>query len=190
LAAVVPTHATSHPPAYTEFGGDGDELGIALQRLGPDESEPNSLRFANQNTHATQQAADMLWTGTELVVAWQDTDNALTGPDLKYRVFDDNLVPLTHELTLADSAGPDGNVALAKLNGGFAASWRQGNDDGLENVKVFVDGEVFTTEAHLPAADTDKPALAEIEPGLLLVVYIVGTDPSTSGVAHVGRSAA
>src|SRR5690606_36568499 len=173
--------------AYTEFGGDGDELGIALHRLAADASEPSSVSFANEGTHATQQQPDMLWTGSELIVAWEDTDSAATGPDLKYRVFDENLTPLSGDLVLAEEPGPEGNVALGKVTDGFAAAWRHGHDDGLEQIKVLVGDEVFSIGAHLPGPATDKPAVAEIEPGVLFVVYTVVTEPGATSVANIGR---
>src|SRR5690606_4118130 len=65
--------------AYTEFGGDGDELGIALHRLAADASEPSSVSFANEGTHATQQQPHILWTGDEPAVAWEGQARAATG---------------------------------------------------------------------------------------------------------------
>ncbi|MGH8310258.1 MAG: hypothetical protein ACRETX_10765, partial [Steroidobacteraceae bacterium] len=60
----------------------------------------------------------MLWTGTELIVAWTDAG------DVSCRRFSAALKPLDDEVALASTAASEGNVILAPFGGSWAAVWR------------------------------------------------------------------
>src|SRR6185436_21055827 len=95
----------------------------ALGELGP-------LETANAQREFSQRNPDMLWTGSELVVAWEDYADAFNGPDLRYRLFDADLNPLSDDTVLAASALPEAAVALAPFNNSWAAAYREGTVDG------------------------------------------------------------
>jgi hypothetical protein len=80
--------------AWSDFDGDGSDLGVALRLLDA-AGELGSLTAANAQTEFSQLNPDMLWTGSELVVVWEDYSDAVSGPDLRYRRFDQNLQPLS-----------------------------------------------------------------------------------------------
>ncbi|MGN5484573.1 hypothetical protein ACLJB4_09805, partial [Campylobacter coli] len=66
---------------------------------------------------------DIVWTGSQLVVAWTDTSS---GSQVRYRRFTDSLVALDiADQTLSTiTASEDSNVALsARDDGGWAAAW-------------------------------------------------------------------
>lgn len=50
--------------------------------------------------------------------------------------FPGSLNPLSGDIHLARGAAPEAAVALAKLNGEWAAAYREGTVDGKENIVV------------------------------------------------------
>jgi cysteine-rich repeat protein len=74
VVAALPNDALA--VAFTEFDGDGDELGIALRRIELDPYALGPIAFANQNRAFAQYDADILTVDNTLVVAWAD-DTAL-----------------------------------------------------------------------------------------------------------------
>jgi cysteine-rich repeat protein len=185
VAAVSSTHFAV---VWTDFGGDGDGLGVAMRRVSTT-GQMGPVRYANQSRAFMQGDADLVWTGNELVVAWADDTDALKGPDLRYRTFDASLQPLTDERTLAATAELEGSVALTTFTkGGWAAAWRASDfATGLERI-VVTDGEMtWQTPLHVPGPVESRPALVELDAGHLLLVYGTLTDPGEDGVSEVPK---
>jgi hypothetical protein len=170
--------------AWSDFDGDGSDLGVAL-RLVDAAGELGPLTSANAKTEFSQLNPDMLWTGSELVVVWEDYSDAVNGPDLRYRRFDQNLQPLSGDSVLAASELPEAAVALAKLDGSWAAAYREGTSDGFENIVVRVGEDTFRVGPVMGGPIDDRPALVALDQTHLLVAF--STDPLVSGADGVPR---
>jgi cysteine-rich repeat protein len=194
--------------AWTDHGGDGDGLGVALRRVTPNSVNgalpPESgfegsvtlspLQFATGKEAFSQYDADLLRVGDQLIIAWTDASDANTGPDIRYRVFDaagsgaNRFLALDEERSLSNSVAFEGNVALAPFGSTWAAAFRSAGS-AEETIEVVVPGEdlVWSIGPHLPGAPEDRPALAELDENHLLVLFSVGTDPENTGIGNVFR---
>jgi hypothetical protein len=170
--------------AWADNGGDGDELGVALRLVNPSVVSTTAPAFANVTTAFSQYDPDIVWTGSQVVVAWVDDSNAETAPDLRFRTFDQNLNPTSGEQTLAATADSEADVALTGFQDAWAAAWRD-DASGVETVQVqTAHGVTWSVGPFLPPADGVKPALAAIDGTHLLLTYAVGVDSTGSGVAN------
>jgi hypothetical protein len=178
--------------AYTDFNGDGDELGIALRLVDLASPPTGAPAHANTTTAFSQYDPDLLATPSGLVVAWVDDSPAASGPRVMFRTFDNNLSPTSSEQPLsmsADDGGADagnpneGDVALSPFGSSWAAAWRAG-ENGLETVHIRTGSTTWSIGPYLPGPVDDRPALAELDATHLLVVYTEGTDPEETGVAN------
>lgn len=172
--------------AWTDFGGDGDQEGIAIRIVDPKIAPAGSPAHANTTTSFSQYDADILWTGKDLVVAWADTSNNSTGPDIRYRTFDSSFTPTSAELTLAATTDVEDNVALAPFNGGWAAAWRNAAN-GLETVQIESGNTTWNTNSFTPGPYANTPALAQLDATHLLLVYVEGADWTDAGVSNGAR---
>lgn len=172
--------------AWSDFDGDGSDLGVAV-RLVEADGTLGPLRAANSSAEFSQLNPDMLWTGSQLVIAWEDYADAVNGPDLRYRLFDRDLNPLSSDLALADSNLPEAAVALATFNGAWAAAYREGTTDGKENIVVKVGDASFRIGPVLGGPLDDRPALAGLDATHWLVAFSVGTDPTATGLYNLPR---
>jgi hypothetical protein len=172
--------------AWSDFDGDGSDLGVALRKVNSNGSL-GPLLAANSEREFSQLNPDMLWTGSELVVAWEDYADAANGPDLRYRLFDAGLNPLSNDTVLANSALPEAAVALAQFNGGWAVAYREGAADGKENVVVRAGQSSFRVGPVQGGPIDDRPALVALDATRLLLVFSVGTDPGLTGTFNVQR---
>lgn len=123
---------------------------------------------------------DLLWTGTELVVAYTDL------LDVRYRVFSPGLEPQGPEGVVAADAAIESGVTLATFGGGWAAAVRS-NTEGLESIVVKSGGASWSTPLEQPGPQGDRPALVALDASHLLVVFTIGTDPGQTGMATIGR---
>lgn len=135
---------------------------------------------AHESTAGFQQDPDLLWTGSELIVAWTDL------LDVKYRIFDDQLQPLGNEHYLASSGAIESSVTLARFGKGWAAAFRA-NNAGLDVIKVVAGRFSWTTQADQPGPTGDRPALVALDDKHLLLLFTRGTDPLATGSPSVGR---
>jgi len=101
--------------AYTVYD-DGDGAGIGLRYLDPSMASMGKPKIANVTIAFAQFDPDILWTGSQVVVAWVDTSNVQTGLDIRYRTYSGQLVPTSGELTLAGTPVNEADVALATFN--------------------------------------------------------------------------
>jgi hypothetical protein len=166
----------------------GNELNVAVQIIDPASPPTAAPTIANTQTGFSQFDPDILWTGSQLVVAWVDDSDPATAPDLRFRTFDGSLNPTSAQETLAATADSEADVALAPFAGSWAAAWRDdGVADGavgLETIQVQAGTTAWTVgPAFLPAPVPAKPALAQLDATHLLLVYTVGADFPDSGVA-------
>jgi hypothetical protein len=168
--------------AWSDYGGDGDSLGVAMRLVDPTTPPSGAPVFANTTAAFSQYDPDVVWTGTQLVVAWVDDSNAQTAPDVRVRTFDENLRPTSGEQTLAATSDSEADVALAAFAGSWAAAWRD-DANGVETIRVHAGSADWTVGTFLPGPVDDKPALAQLDATHLLVAYSVGVDSTGSGVA-------
>jgi hypothetical protein len=172
--------------AFTDLGADGDQLGIALRRAKPSLNQAGPILHANTTTSFNQYDPDMIWTGSELVVAWADDSNLATGPDLKYRTFDAFLNPTSNEQTLSSATDPEGDVVLTQFAAGWAAAYRS-FAGGLETIHVRAGTMEWTVGPFLPGPAQQKPDLAQLDATHLLVAYAEGADLHDAGVPKEAR---
>jgi cysteine-rich repeat protein len=206
VVAALPGSPASYAVAWTDFNGDGDELGIALRRVSvstPDGSKLptvgaaagatlSALQFANSGTAFSQYDPDVLAVGASLVVAWTDSADAGTAPDVRFRTFSADSTGFTAQAddqTLSATSAFESNVALAPFGTSWAAAWRASTSDAQETIEIRDNGggTRWSVGPHLPADGADHPALADLGNGKLLVLYTVGTDPGATGTANVGK---
>jgi len=184
VAAALP--GGSYAVAWSDFDGDGSDLGVAFRKVNANGSL-GPLGVANAGREFSQLNPDVLFVGNQLVLAWEDYADAANGPDLRYRLFDADLNPLSGDITLAASALPEAAVALAPFNDGWAAAYREGTVDGKENVVVRVGDNTFRVGPVLGGSPDDRPALVSLDTTHLLVVFSAGTDPGATGIYNIPR---
>ena len=166
--------------AYSELGGDGDELGIAMRIVTPGTTPSGAPTFANQGTAFNQHDPDVIVVGGQVVVAWVDDSNVATAPDLRFRVFDGNLTPTTgNDQTLAATAGAETDVALAAFAGSWAAAWREVSGGQMETVRVVAGNAAWSVGQFASGPVGDKPAIVELDGTHLLAVFTVGVAGSS-----------
>jgi hypothetical protein len=172
--------------AWSDFDGDGSDLGVLVRRLQADGSL-GAARAANAGAEFSQRNPDMVWTGTQLIVAWEDYSDAVNGPDLRFRSFDENLNPTSGDVTLAAGISPEASVALAAFDGTWAAAYREGALGGRENVVVRIGQSSFRIGPVQGGPLDDRPALVGLDATHWLVAFSVGTDPTSTGVYNLPR---
>lgn len=123
---------------------------------------------------------DLLWTGDELVIAWE------MDHDLSLRRFDANGAPLADTELLAASAALETSVVLASLGSGYAQAWRSGTA-GRESIVVHTNGALWSTDLAWPGPAYNRPAIVQLDATRLLLVYAENTDPINLGIQTVGR---
>jgi cysteine-rich repeat protein len=169
--------------AWTDF--DDDELGIFLRKVGGGLTQGESV-VANEDSAFSQSASDIVFDGSNLVVAWVDSQDPINGPDLRYRLFTPDLKPLTGDQVLVATGAVEDNVVLAGRNGHWAAAWRAGSQ-GKETIEVQSGSLHWTVGPFLAGAAQDRPDLIFLDETHLAVAFTMGTDPDNTGVANVPR---
>lgn len=172
--------------AFTEFGGDGDGLGIALRRIRAGQTQPDSIHWASEPAFAAQYDADILALSDRILVAYTDEYDAVSGPDITLRAFDLDLKPLSSTV-LANASDVEGRVALARLGTSWGAAWRRATADGSEYVEAYdaATGVRWTVGPHGAADGDDAPAMIALDATRRLVVYTRAA--SGSGAYPIGQ---
>ncbi|CAN5816968.1 hypothetical protein BH09MYX1_BH09MYX1_40230 [soil metagenome] len=170
-APVVAAVPGAYAVAFTDFAGDGDAEGIALRKVNPNVPSSGAPGHANSTTAFAQYDADILWTGSSLIVAWTDSSNVTSGPDLRFRTVDANMVPTSAEQTLAGSLAIEENVSLAPFAGSWAAAWREASG-GFETSRAKAGNVAFSIGPFVPGPYDAPPALAELDGTHLLLTYV------------------
>lgn len=170
--------------AWTAF--DSDELGIQLRRVDPSAAALEHAIVANEGQSFSQREPDVVFDGRQIVVAWTDDSDPVNGPDLRYRTFTPDLLPTSHDLPLAATSAVEGNVALASMDGAWAAAWRSGSN-GMETVEVQSGATHWSVGPFLPSGSDDRPALVFLDASHLALALTEGSDPNQTGTASVSR---
>jgi hypothetical protein len=177
--------------AWTDFGEDGDELGVALARFtlkSTGLSEVARSR-ANQTVEFSQHNPDILWTGADYVVSWVDESRAESAPDIMVRRFDRDLMPLEDERLFARSSFSEQRPSLAMFGERWVLAWREGQADGTEIIRVSSDDQAleWRVELSAPGGAEDVPGLAALDVDHLLLVYTEGVNGRSNGLNDVPR---
>ena len=175
--------------AYTEFGGDGDGLGIALRRLRAGQTQPDDVRYISDPSFASQQHADILALPDGVVVVYTDESDASSGPQLRVREFDLSLNPRASR-SLSGGTNVDGRASLTAIDDSWGTAWRAlSNDNNNEDIKVY-DASTntrWTVGPYGSGPSGEQPALTQLGQYHRLVLFGVGTDPDSDGVSSTGR---
>ncbi len=167
VVAALPTG--EYALAHASLDVDDEGLGIALHRVSNDGSSVELVGHANLTTDFSQRAPDIYWTGSDLVVGWED--ESTIPRRICTRRFNEQLEPLGGEICSA-SAGATSRVSLGSLDGQPVRAWRE-------------DGAIFTTHhvqmpwgqwdwlVEAPASD-ETIALAELDLQTMLLAFSDG----------------
>jgi hypothetical protein len=174
--------------AFTEFGGDGDGLGIAVRRLRAGQYTMDAVRYVSEPSFAAQQDADIIATSDSVVIAYTDESNSSTVPEIRVREFDHEL-NAKRSWTISDGANVTGRVSLAPLDQGWGAAFRTVVNNGQEVVVVYdaKSNVKWSTKPHYAGPTNESPALIPLGPYHRLVVFGVGTDPDGDGIFSTGQ---
>lgn len=164
---------------WSDTAGDGDGLGVVARVVDPSVASSGAPVRVNQTTTSGQLDADVVWSGSELVVAW--TDLSVFPSDVRYRTFDSTLAPTSSEQTLAATSAGEGTVALAPFGASWAAAWRE-IAGSQETVRVKVGAASFATPAAAIGPYDYPPVLVELDATHLVLVYAEATGPSASKI--------
>jgi phenolic acid decarboxylase len=166
----------------TPSSSPGDATDVVLRQAGATGLIGGALT-ANAGKVGEHYDADVVWTGTDLVVAWTDTSTVGSSPDLRMRRFDAQLNPRTAgDEDLAVTADVEGDVALAAFGGTWAAAWRASASDG-EYIRARTPTASWSLGPYLAGPDQARPALVPVDGSHLLVIYVQGRDALDAGVA-------
>jgi hypothetical protein len=158
----------------------GGSLDVGLRTIEPN-GALGAVVVANQTLPGAQQDPDVLWTGSELVVAWTD---ALR---IKARRFDASLTALDSETAVSGSGEVARSASLAQFGASWAAAWRAIDPSGLELIRVKSGSTAWSVGPFVPGAPKERPAVLALDATRLLVVFTEGTDPVATGTASVTR---
>jgi cysteine-rich repeat protein len=174
--------------AFTEFGGDGDGLGIATRRLRAGQTKPDAVTWASVPNFAAQYDPDILALSDRIILAYTDEFDAVTGPDITLRELNLDLTQKS-SMSLADTGDVEGRVALAKLGDSWGAAWRRELADGTETVDVYdaASGTRWSIGPHSASDADDQPALMSLDATRRLVLYVRDAAPPGNQIAMTGQ---
>jgi cysteine-rich repeat protein len=112
--------------AYMDLGLDGDQQGVALRIVDPASSSVSTLVRVNASTLGNQRDPELIWTGSELVVAFVDEGNfGPTATDVRVRRCSESGAALDSGKPLAETNDFEGKVALTPFASapGYASAW-------------------------------------------------------------------
>jgi cysteine-rich repeat protein len=167
--------------AWSELGNGSLDVGL---RLVSPVSTPvvGDLHYANVTFPGPQQDPDLVWTGSELVVAWTDVSS------IKARRFSSDLTPLTtDEQPLSPANEVSGAVSLVRFGSDWAAAWRALDASGDELIRVRTGSVSWTVGPFVPGETLERPTLVDLDATHLLLVFTEGTDPLDTGTPSVTR---
>ena len=154
--------------AWTDLAIDKDQRGIALRRITPTSSTTGSQATlgapfaANTRTGFNQENPDLVWTGSELVVAWAE-QGVGSSYDVSVRSFSSALVPLASQQTIAGSSSDELHVALAPFAGSYALAWRSIDGASDETVHIRAGTTSWSVGPHMPPNAFDRPSLVALD---------------------------
>lgn len=174
--------------AWSDELVDGDGLGVALRIVDPSAPGNSAPTAANVTSVFAQGDPDVVWTGTELVVAWGDDSSFATAPDVRFRTFASDGTPTSPEQTLASTSASESHVALARTTAGWASAWRASTPAGLEAIEVRSDALAWWVGPFVGGPADDAPAVGELDATHLFVAF-TETTSGASGLTSKLRVA-
>ena len=171
--------------SWTDFDGDGDELGIAVAKLDASGTIVGKVHHANTTTAFSQHDSDLLVTSNGIVVSWVDDSDPVTAPDLRYTILGSSLSP-AGESTLAATDDVEGNVSLAAFGSSWAAAWRtgQGYTESIMVRSMGTPGVSWVVSGVTAPFAEETPALVELDSTHLFLVYNEGVDGAGIGITN------
>lgn len=161
--------------AWSDFGGDGSQLGVGLRLVDVQAPAANTVGYANASFEFSQHSPDVIRTPSELIVAWVDEADIKTGPDVRFRRFSHSLTALSPwDETLAGSGKAEGAVALSAFASGWAAAWRE-TEAGRDTLGIKAGDVQWQVGPYAPGPVTDRPALVALDSTRLLAVFTAAT---------------
>ena len=157
--------------AYTAFGLDGDGLGVALVKVSSTGGIVGTTKVANQTTLYGQKAPDIIWTGSQLVVAWED-ESQTSGRRICSREFSQTLAPLAAEHCEPIAAAWASRVSLTPVAGQSAMAWRS-DTQTTNSVKLKFASHLSTFDLTASTL-AETPTLLGLDAGHVLIVYTEG----------------
>ena len=170
VVAVLPNG--DYAVAYTAFGADGDGLGIAVARVSNDGNVVDHMGFANMTTAFSQRLADILWTGSQLVVGWED--ESTIPRRICTRRFGADLLSGGGEVCTWESEAVSRVSLEASFQGQIITSYRVDGDEWSRYRVQLPSGGGFSTEPVLSPSFEETVALAALDDFTLLAVYVDG----------------
>jgi len=156
--------------AYADYGVDGDGLGIALRRVSGDGASVVSAGHANTTTDFSQHSPDILWSGTQLTVAWED-ESTIPRRGCTRR-FDAQLAPVGPQVCTA--LGPSvSRMSLGSLQAEAVLSWRQ-DEPAATSYAIQMPGGTWISDPLDPPWFDETMALAPLDASTMLAVYTDG----------------
>lgn len=146
--------------AFASLYADGDELGITLCRIPNAGGTPTCAGSVTGVTYFSQRAPDLAWTGSELLLGWED--ESTIPRQVCTRPFDADLQPTDNESCRGTGSTWQSAIALSSS----AVAWR-------EDASVLAElpsGTWISEPIGFPAWD-EAPALAALDSDHTLIVY-------------------
>ena len=162
--------AGGYAVAYAKLGVDDDGLGIALARVSGDGTVTPVSAPANSTTDFSQRSPDILWTGSQLVVGWED--ESTIPRRICTRRFNEQLLPTSGQECTTEAL-PVSRVSLASLQGEAVTSWRA-DDNETSTYRVKFPSGIWTSPPVVSPAYDETIALAELDTDTMLAVYCDG----------------
>jgi hypothetical protein len=162
---------------YTDNGGDGSGRGVALRILDPATQNIGPLVRVNSTTAGAQYDADVVWTGSELAIAWVDDSNIITTfLNTTLRTFSATGAATSGEMPLGSGPTSESDVSVAESNGDWAAAWRTSQGAGNPPVIHVRSGSTsWTTSLTIAGPGDEKPALVGLDATHSIVFFVEGT---------------
>lgn len=158
----------------------GGSLDVAIRIIEPS-GALGAVAVANQTLPSAQQDPDVLWTGSDLVVAWMDAFR------IKSRRFDASLTAIDSETAVSANGEVARSASLAQFGASWAVAWRAIDSSGLELIRVKSGSTAWSIGPFVPGATKERPAVVGLDATHVLVVFTEGTDPLATGTASVTR---
>lgn len=166
--------------AWTERSGVSPDVVVRLYDPVAISTAPASV--VHSQTSGTQSDPDAFWTGSQLVVAWTDAN------DIYVRRYSSGLAPLGSEVPVAATNAHEGAPSLAAFDGDVAAAWRSIDlSDGSEAIRVRAGTVDWSVDGRAPGPAGDRPALMELDPSHLLLVFTDSVALQPGGPPNTGR---
>lgn len=164
---------------YTDLGLDGFGRGVALRIVDGATGSVGALVRVNGVTQNNQERADVVWTGSELVVGYVSFQGAATFNDL-YVAKLTAAGGAKGSSVLANTPDADGRVTLAPFASDYAVAWVQ-HSASAHTLFVRAKGKQWTL-TQPPTMDADSNlSLVALDASRLFMTFIEGGNLATYG---------